>query len=67
MDGAVVGEVVRTQTGVEPVFVSVGRRVSLETARERVLRLAPRYRIPETTRLADNAVRARRRGRGQEA
>ncbi|MEV6284907.1 deoxyribonuclease V [Kribbella sp. NPDC051770] len=57
LDGDVVGQVVRTQHGVKPVFVSVGHRVSLETAVARVLELSPRYRLPETTRAADRACR----------
>ncbi|RZT26816.1 endonuclease V [Kribbella sp. VKM Ac-2569] len=55
--GGVVGAAVRTQAGVKPVYVSVGHRVSLERAVDHVLRLAPRYRLPETTRLADRACR----------
>lgn len=53
----VVGRALRTQTGKNPVFVSVGHKVSLETATEWVLRLAPTYRLPETTRAADHAVK----------
>ena len=55
--GEVVGAAVRTQDGVKPVYVSVGHRVSLQTAIDHVLRLTPRYRLPETTRLADRACR----------
>lgn len=51
--GEVVGSVLRTRTGVKPVYVSVGHRVDLETAREIVLRVATRYRLPEPTRRAD--------------
>jgi deoxyribonuclease V len=63
-DGAdVIGEVVRTRTGVKPVYVSVGHRVSLPTARRMVLRLAPRTRLPEPVRVAHREVNlARRRG-----
>ena len=57
-NGEVVGRAVRTQTGKNPVFASVGHKVSLETATEWVLRLAPTYRLPETTRAADHAVNA---------
>ncbi|HZX05154.1 deoxyribonuclease V [Kribbella sp.] len=53
----VVGAAVRTQDGVKPVYVSVGHRVTLATAVAQVLRLAPAYRLPETTRLADRACR----------
>lgn len=48
----IVGAAVRTQTGVRPVYVSVGHRVSLETAVELVLEMAPRYRLPEPSRRA---------------
>lgn len=55
--GDVVGRVLRTQDGVKPVFVSVGHRMSLENATAQVLALAPRYRLPETTRTADRLSR----------
>lgn len=48
----VIGAVVRTRTAVKPVFVSVGHRVSLETAVALTLRCVTRYRLPETTRRA---------------
>ncbi len=48
-----IGAVLRTRTGVRPVYVSVGHRVSLETAIDLVLRCAPRYRVPEPIRRAD--------------
>lgn len=56
--GEVVARVLRTQTGVKPVFVSVGHRADLGTACAVTLRLAPRYRLPETTRRADHLSRA---------
>ncbi|MEV1146360.1 deoxyribonuclease V [Micromonospora sp. NPDC049799] len=55
--GEVVGRVLRTRDGVKPVFVSVGHRVSLDTATARVLALTPRFRLPETTRTADRLCR----------
>ncbi len=57
LDDEVVGRAVRTQPGVKPVFVSVGHRISLDTACETTLALAPRYRQPETTRRADHLCR----------
>ncbi|OYW88725.1 MAG: endonuclease V [Hyphomonas sp. 32-62-5] len=54
--GEQIGAVLRTRDGVAPVFVSTGHRVSLGTACAWVLRLAPRYRLPETTRIADRLV-----------
>lgn len=62
--GEVVGEVVRTRTGVSPVFVSVGNGVDLPGAVELVLALCPRYRLPETTRRAHEAANRLRRGEG---
>jgi deoxyribonuclease V len=59
--GEVIGEVVRTRAGVKPVFVSVGHRISLATARRSVLRLAPRYRLPEPVRAAHQEVNRLRR------
>lgn len=60
--GEVVGKVVRTRSGVSPVFVSVGNSISLESAVELVLACSPRYRLPETTREAHNAANRLRRG-----
>lgn len=53
----VVGRALRTRTGVKPVFVSVGHRMSLENACAYTLRLTTRYRQPETTRRADRLCR----------
>ncbi|GAA0571363.1 endonuclease V [Paractinoplanes ferrugineus] len=50
---AILGRAVRTRTGVKPVYVSVGHRVSLGDATDLTVRLSPRYRIPEPTRQAD--------------
>jgi deoxyribonuclease V len=53
LDGdQVIGAVVRTRTSVRPVYVSVGHRISLETAVEFVLQCSPRYRLPEPIRSA---------------
>lgn len=53
MDGdEIIGAVLRTRTGVKPVYVSIGHRVSLETAIDYVLRCTTKYRLPETTRAA---------------
>ncbi|SDZ20314.1 Endonuclease V [Saccharopolyspora shandongensis] len=57
MDDEVVGRALRTQRGVKPVFVSVGHRFTLDGACDLVLRLAPKYRLPETTRTADHLGR----------
>jgi deoxyribonuclease V len=47
-----IGIVLRTRSGKKPLYVSVGHKVSLETAREWVLRCLTKYRLPETTRWA---------------
>lgn len=47
-----IGAVLRTRKGVKPVFVSIGHRVSLETAVKLVMQCVTRYRLPETTRAA---------------
>ncbi|WP_344685636.1 endonuclease V [Saccharopolyspora taberi] len=58
LDDDVVGRALRTQRGIKPVFVSVGHRCTLDAACDLVLRLAPKYRLPETTRTADRLGRA---------
>lgn len=55
--GEVLGLVLRTQTGVNPLFVSVGHRVSLPRAAELVLAMSETVRLPETTRQADKYAR----------
>ena len=53
LDGEeVIGAALRTRPGAKPIFVSIGHRVSLETALELALRCTTRYRIPQPTRLA---------------
>mgnify|MGYP000008798160 CR=1 FL=1 len=50
--GRTVGMVVRTRTGVKPVYVSPGHRMDLETSVRMVLSLGRGYRIPEPLRRA---------------
>ncbi len=57
-DGEVIGAVVRTRTGVKPVFVSIGHRVNLPAAIDVVLICGRGYRLPEPTRWADKIARA---------
>lgn len=59
--GELIGEVVRTRPGVKPIYVSVGHRVSLATARRLVLRFSPRCRLPEPIRAAHAEVNRLRR------
>ena len=51
--GETIGAALRTQTGTKPIYVSIGHKVDLVGAIEYVLRCAPKYRLPETTRSAD--------------
>jgi len=50
--GEIVGAKVVTKMGKRPVYVSVGHKVSLETAVGLVLDCTRRHRLPEPTRLA---------------
>lgn len=54
--GELVGYTLRTRNNVKPVYVSPGHLVGFETACEWVLKLAPKWRLPETTRQADQMV-----------
>lgn len=51
-----IGAVVRTRTGVKPVFVSAGNRCSLDDAVKWTLKCACKYRLPEPTRQGHLAV-----------
>lgn len=50
--GETIGAVVRTRPGVEPVYVSVGHRLSLKAAVRITLETARNYRLPEPIRAA---------------
>lgn len=54
-----IGMVLRTRTGVKPVFVSIGHRVSLESAVEIVLQCTPKYRLPDPIRQAHHLASMR--------
>jgi deoxyribonuclease V len=47
-----VGIVLRSRTGVKPIYVSCGHLVALPTAKEMVQGMLGGYRLPETTRKA---------------
>jgi deoxyribonuclease V len=55
-NGEVIGAVLRTRTGVKPVYVSIGHRIDLHSAVSRVLACCRGYRLPEPTRLAHQAA-----------
>jgi deoxyribonuclease V len=58
----VIGSVVRTKTGVQPVYVSPGNRINLESSIHWVLATCKGYRIPEPTRQAHLYVNRLRLG-----
>lgn len=59
--GEQVGVALRTKDKIQPIYVSVGHRIGLATATDLVLQCAPKYRLPETTRLADKAASYRKK------
>ncbi len=52
----IIGLALRTKANVRPVFISVGHRVDLLTAKQLVVACGGGYRIPEPTRQADIEV-----------
>ncbi len=54
----VIGAVLRTRTQIKPIYVSVGHRISLQTALTWVLRCTPRYRLPQPIREAHRSASA---------
>ena len=54
--GEIIGAVLRSRSNVNVVYVSVGHRVSLDTAIELTLSCCKQYKIPETTRYAHKAA-----------
>ncbi|MCX7703777.1 MAG: deoxyribonuclease V [Planctomycetota bacterium] len=53
-EGEVIGMLLRSKDGVEPLVISVGHRISLESAVKFVETLCGRYRIPDVQRIADS-------------
>jgi deoxyribonuclease V len=51
-DGETIGAVLRTRTAVKPLYISIGHRISLESAVRWTMACARKYRLPETTRWA---------------
>ena len=51
--GEKIGTAYRSRTGVKPVFISPGHRISHQSAVTLVEQCLTRYRLPEPTRLAD--------------
>ncbi len=51
--GEIIGRVFRSRDGCRPLYVSIGHRISLDTAISYVQACLKGYRLPETTRWAD--------------
>ena len=60
-EGEIVGSVVRTRSGVRPLYVSIGNRITLDEAVRWTLRCCRGVRLPEPTRGADRYVATRKR------
>jgi deoxyribonuclease V len=59
--GEVIGAAVRTRSRTNPVYISTGHLCDLASAVRWILRLAPRYRLPEVIRRAHQEVNRMRR------
>ena len=55
-EGETIGVALRTKLGTKPVYVSIGHKIDLQTARHWVLECCRGYRLPEPTRLAHLAA-----------
>jgi deoxyribonuclease V len=62
-EGRVIGAVLRTRDGIQPVFVSIGHRIDLAQAIELTLACGKGYRVPEPTRQADLLAERAKDGR----
>jgi deoxyribonuclease V len=64
---ATIGAVLRTRAGVKPLYVSIGHRLSLESAVRWTMACVTRYRLPETTRWAHRLASGRQGARMRRA
>ena len=55
-DNEIIGAILRTRTGVKPVFISIGHKIDLKNAVKWTLGCCQRYRLPEPTRIAHLAA-----------
>ncbi|AFZ37066.1 Endonuclease V [Stanieria cyanosphaera PCC 7437] len=51
--GETIGVVLRSRFNVKPIYISIGHKISLNTAINYVMGCLTKYRLPETTRWAD--------------
>ncbi len=64
--GRIIGLVLRTRTGVRPLFISPGHLIDVESSKEIVLATCRKYRNPEPLRYAHNLADICKKG-GQKA
>lgn len=50
--GECIGAVLRSRSGIKPIYISIGHRIDLSSAIELVMGCVTRYKLPETTRWA---------------
>ena len=55
-NGEIIGAALRTKSRVKPIYVSVGHKIDLVSARHWVINCCRGYRLPEPTRLAHLAA-----------
>ena len=60
-DNEIIGAVLRSQTSIKPIYVSVGNFISLKTALEIVLNTIRKNRLPEPLARADKIERQKRK------
>mgnify|MGYP001772473565 CR=1 FL=1 len=56
LDNIIVGKALKTKKNVKPIYVSIGHKISLESAVNITLHFS-KYRIPEPTRIAHNLLK----------
>lgn len=57
--GQIIGTVLRTKDNINPLYISIGHRISLSTACQWVMACLTTYKLPEPTRLADRLASRR--------
>jgi len=55
-NGEIIGGVLRTRDNCNPLFISIGHKIDLQTALDLVLECCRGFRLPEPTRLAHQAA-----------
>ncbi|PSB08946.1 deoxyribonuclease V [Pleurocapsa sp. CCALA 161] len=55
-----IGVVLRSRTKVKPIYISIGHKISLPTAIDYVMGCLTKYRLPETTRWADQLASSKK-------